>query len=139
MCSSDLAELVKTEEGTFTFKLLGDYTRATLGDGSNVPRIPPWRIGGGVDLETSRIDAGMTLIYAGRQDRFGAFDTPTPGYYALNAQIAWRPFRAHPGVEFAIIGQNLTDDIQRDAASLNKDVVVMPGRNVRFVVKLANF
>lgn len=133
------AELVKTEEGSFTFKLLGDYTRATLGDGSNVPRIPPWRLGGGVDLETRRIDAGMTLIYAGRQDRFGLFDTPTPGYYSLNAQIAWRPFKAHPGIEFAIVGQNLTDDVQRAATALNKDVVAMPGRNVRFVVKLANF
>ena len=32
--------------------------------------------------------------------------------------------------------QNLTDDLQRNAAALNKDVVAMPGRNVRFVVKL---
>jgi iron complex outermembrane recepter protein len=81
----------------------------------------------------------MTLIYAGRQDKFGAFDTPTPGYYALNAQIAWRPFKDHQGVEFAVVGQNLTNDVQRNASALNKDVVLMPGRNVRFVVKVANF
>jgi iron complex outermembrane receptor protein len=101
-----------------------------------VPRIPPWRLGGGVELETDRLDAGMTLLYAGRQDKVGAFDTSTPGYVSLNAQIAWRPFRAQPGIEFAVIGQNLTDDLQRNAAALNKDVVAMPGRNVRFVVKL---
>lgn len=131
--------VVKTDAGRFDVRLLGDYTRATLGDGNNVPRIPPYRVGGGVDWQGDRLDAGMTLIYAGRQDKFGEFDTPTPGYYSLNAQIAWRPFKAHPGIEFAIVGQNLTDDVQRNAASLNKDVVVMPGRNVRFVVKLANF
>ena len=37
------------------------------------------------------------------------------------------------------MGQNLTDDVQRDAAALNRDAVVMPGRSVRFVVKLATF
>ena len=31
----------------------------------------------------------------------------------------------------------LTDSIQRNAAAFNKDDVVMPGRSVRFVVKLA--
>jgi hypothetical protein len=36
--------LTKTAEGTFTAKVLGDYTRATLDDGSNVPRIPPYRM-----------------------------------------------------------------------------------------------
>ncbi len=128
--------VAKTQAGNFTLKALGDVTRATLHDGSNVPRIPPWRLGGGVELETDRLDAGMTLLYAGRQDKVGAIDTSTPGYVSLNAQIAWRPFRAQPGIEFAVIGQNLTDDLQRNAAALNKDVVAMPGRNVRFVVKL---
>mgnify|MGYP002138599143 CR=1 FL=1 len=91
--------VAKTQAGNFTLKALGDVTRATLHDGSNVPRIPPWRLGGGVELETDRLDAGMTLLYAGRQDKVGAFDTSTPGYVSLNAQIAWRPFRArfrHP-------------------------------------------
>jgi iron complex outermembrane receptor protein len=51
--------------------------------------------------------------------------------------LAWRPFKRHPGVEFSVIGQNLTDDTQRLATALNKDLVVMPGRSVRFVIKVA--
>jgi iron complex outermembrane receptor protein len=50
-----------------------------------------------------------------------------------------RPFRAAPGIEFSVVGQNLTDDVQRDAAALNRDQVVMPGRSVRAVVRLATF
>jgi iron complex outermembrane receptor protein len=42
-------------------------------------------------------------------------------------------------VEFAIIGQNLTNDVQRNASALNKDEVVAMGRNIRFVVKVATF
>ncbi|WP_395337426.1 TonB-dependent receptor [Novosphingobium sp. BL-8H] len=132
-------DIVDDASGTFTFKTMADYVRATLDDGGNVPRIPPYRIGAGFDWTSKRLDAGMMLKYVGQQDRFGAFDTATPSYYDLGAQIAWRPFTDHQGIEFAIVGQNLTNDVQRDAAALNKEDVVMPGRNIRFVVKIATF
>ncbi len=133
-------QLVKTAAGaTLEAKALGDYTRATLNRGGNVPRIPPYRVGGGLSWDSTPVDAGFVLLYVGRQNRFGAFDTPTSSYLQLNAQIAWRPFKAHPGVELAVVGQNLTDDVQRDAAALNKDQVIMPGRNVRFVLRVASF
>lgn len=127
--------LFKVPGGGFTARVLGDYTRATLDDGNNVPRIPPYRIGGGLDYASNALDAGVSLVYAGRQDKPGLFDTATPGYVDLKAQVSWRPFSANPGIELSVVGQNLTDDVQRDASSFNKDVVVMPGRNVRFVLK----
>jgi iron complex outermembrane receptor protein len=132
-------QLIKTDHGAFEVKALADYTRATLDDGNNVPRIPPYRIGGGMAWQGDTLDAGMTLTYVGRQNDYGLFDTPTPGYVSLNEQVAWRPFKQYPGVEFAIVGQNLTNDVQRNASSLNKDDVVMPGRNIRFIVKVATF
>lgn len=123
--------------GTLDLKALGDYTRATLDGGGNVPRIPPYRAGGGLGWRSDPLDAGVMLIHVGRQDKFGAFDTPTPGYNELNAQLALRPFREHRGVEFALVGRNLTNDVQRNAAALNKNEVLLPGRNVRFVLKVA--
>jgi iron complex outermembrane receptor protein len=131
--------LIDSADGKFEASLLGDYTRATFDDGNNVPRIPPYRIGGGLEWTSDAFDAGVTLIHSGRQDKFGAFDTPTNAYDSLSAQVAWRPFGDYPGVEFAIVGQNLTDAVQRNAAALNKDEVIMPGRNVRFMVKVATF
>ncbi|MEJ2411260.1 MAG: TonB-dependent receptor [Novosphingobium sp.] len=131
-------DVVRSDTGTFQFHVLGDYVRATFDNGGgNVPRIPPYRIGGGLNWKGNSLDAGMNLTYFGRQDKFGAYDTPTPSYYNLNARIAWRPFEQNSGIEFAIVGQNLTDDVQRDAAALNRTEVVMPGRNVRFVVRVA--
>jgi iron complex outermembrane receptor protein len=130
-------DLADAAAGKLTAKALGDYTRATFADGGNVPRIPPWRIGGGLAWESDPFDADFTLIYSGRQDRPGAFDTPTPGYVSLDAALAWRPFAGNRNIEFALVGQNLTNDVQRNAAAFNKDEVVMPGRNVRFVIKLA--
>lgn len=132
-------EVLRSGAGTLVAKVTGDVTRATLDDGSNVPRIPPWRAGGGLAWEGDRFDAGVNLVHAGRQNHFGRFDTATPGYDALDVQASWRPFRALPGVELAVVGQNLTNAVQRNAASLNKDLVVSPGRNVRFVLKVATF
>jgi iron complex outermembrane receptor protein len=58
--------------------VLGDYTRATLDDGNNVPRIPPYRVGGGFTWEGRKMDAGMTLIHYGRQDKAGLSIRPRP-------------------------------------------------------------
>ncbi|BDD66161.1 TonB-dependent receptor [Sphingobium sp. TA15] len=131
--------VLKAAGGTLQARLLGDYTRAKLDDGGNVPRIPPYRYGGGLTWTAGQFDAGFLLLHAGRQNRFGAFDTPTPGYNELNAHVAVHPLKAYPGVELAVVGQNLTNDVQRDAAALNKADVVMPGRNIRLVLKVATF
>jgi iron complex outermembrane receptor protein len=130
-------DLVRTPHGVYRFNVLADYTRATLDDGSNVPRIPPYRVGGGLNWNGERMDAGFDLIYAGRQDRFGPFDTATPGYVALDGQLALRPFSSHPNVELALVGQNLTNDTQRLATALNKDEVVMPGRRLLATLRIA--
>lgn len=131
--------LIDSAAGTLEASILADYTRATFEDGKNVPRIPAYRVGGGLEWTSAAFDAGVTLMHVGDQNRFGTFDTRTEGYDSLSAQMAWRPFRAEPGIEFAIVGQNLTNAVQRNAAALNKDWVVMPGRTVRFMVRLATF
>jgi iron complex outermembrane receptor protein len=131
--------LLKTGDSSLEINALGDYTRATLTQGGNVPRIAPYRLGGGFTWKSRMIDANLLYLYVGKQDKFGAFDTPTPHYNDLDAQVAVRPFKAYPNIQFAVVGQNLTNDIQRAATALNKDEVVMPGRNVRFVIRFANF
>lgn len=129
--------VIRTATGGLEARVLGDYTRAKLDDGDNVPRIPPYRIGGGLSWTSERVDAGFLLMHVGRQDKFGVFDIATAGYDALSAQAAVRPFKTHPGLELAVVGQNLTDAVIRNASAFNKDDVVMPGRTVRFMLRAA--
>ena len=131
--------LFQTPTSNLEVRALGDYTRATLDDGSNVPRIPPYRVGGGVHFKNTMFDLGALFIHAGRQDQYGYLDTPTPGYNQVTGEVAFRPLAAYPGVELAVIGQNLTNDVQRNAAALNRDQVVLPGRNIRVVLRVATF
>ncbi|MEQ1497626.1 MAG: TonB-dependent receptor [Novosphingobium sp.] len=132
-------DLIKQPSGLLALRLMGDYTRASLDDGSNVPRIAPWRIGGGLKWTSTRFDAGFDYMWHARQDQFGAFDTPTQGYSALSLHLAWRPFKDHPGIELGLVGQNLTDDVQLLATSFNKDLVMAAGRSIRFTLRVASF
>lgn len=126
-----------TSDGVLQVSAMGDYVRATLSGGGNVPRIPPYRFGGGLSWEGERLDAGFQVLQVGEQTRPGLFDTPTPGYVSVDAQIAWRPVASNPHFELALIGRNLADEVARNAASFNKDRVVSPGRNIRLVARLA--
>ena len=130
-------DLIHTDGHTLTLKAFGDVTRATLGSGANVPRIPPWRIGGGLDWQSEPFDAGVSVTRVAAQDDPGAFDTATPGYTQLDTHLAWRPLKRNRGVELVLSGQNLTNAIERNAAALNKDLVVAPGRSVRLTLKVA--
>ena len=63
-----------------------------------------------------------------------AGDTTTDSYIDLDASVAWRPIALN-GVEISLVGHNLTDDVQRNAVALNRDVVEQPGRDVRLVLR----
>lgn len=129
-------ELVQTAAGDLHVELLGDVVRATLDNGGgNVPRIPPFHVGGGLSWQSERFDARVTVRYAGRQDKLATAETVTDAFTNVDAQFAVRPFASLPGIEFALVGRNLTDSTQRNAVALNKDEVIMPGRDIRVMVR----
>ncbi|HKU64982.1 MAG TPA: TonB-dependent receptor [Rhizomicrobium sp.] len=128
-------DLWHIEGGVLQVTALADYVRATLSGGVNVPRIPPWRAGGGLEWQSEAFDAGFQVIRVGDQNNPGQFDTSTPGYVSVDAQLSWRPFPENSKIEIALIGHNLADEVVRNAASLNKDLVVMPGRNIRLALR----
>ena len=66
--------------------------RATFTDGTNVPRIPPLRLGGGVFCRDGNWLARVNLLHAFAQNDIAAIaETPTPGYNLLKAEVSYRP------------------------------------------------
>lgn len=129
-------ELLQQGAGDLHLELMADLVRARLDGGAgNVPRMPPWRAGAALAWQSARFDARLSLRYSARQDELAAGETPTSSFTNLDAQIAWRPWVSRPGVEFALVGRNLTDSLQRNAVALNKDEVILPGRDVRLVFR----
>jgi iron complex outermembrane receptor protein len=128
--------LLEGSEGRLQGVALADYVRATLDDGGGVPRISPYHVGLGLDWDGPAIGGGFLLKYTGARDgHLATAETPTAGFLSLDAQALWHPFGKSPDIEIALVGRNLTDRLQRNAVSLNKDEVIMPGREVRLLVR----
>jgi iron complex outermembrane receptor protein len=66
-----------------------DIVRATFADGSNVPRIPPQRIGGGVYFRNAEWLRRVSLLHAFAQNDIAIVgETPTAGYNLLKVEIS---------------------------------------------------
>jgi iron complex outermembrane receptor protein len=130
-------DLLPVGSGMFGIDNQFDIVRATFNDGSNVPRIPPIRIGGGVYWRDANWLARVNLLHAFPQNDVAPGETATPGYNNLRAELSytWRKAQPLPSElsEFTlgISGTNLLDDDMRNSASFNKDDVLLPGASVR--------
>jgi iron complex outermembrane receptor protein len=130
--------LMENSAGKFQAQFLADYVRAKFDSGAgNVPRIPPYHLGAGLSWAGASLDGGLFVKYSGRQDKTATAETPTGGYASVDAQVGWRPLPANRDFELVLIGHNLTDTTQRNAIALNKDDVILPGRDVRLVIRAA--
>nr|WP_244424818.1 TonB-dependent receptor [Methylobacterium nodulans] len=114
-----------------------DFVRAQFDDGTNVPRIPPYRVGGGVFLRAEGWFARVNLLHAFAHTEIAPFETPTPGWNDLRAEISYTKsldpaVYGASEVTLGLEGRNLLDDDIRNSASFKKDEILLPGRNVRF-------
>jgi iron complex outermembrane receptor protein len=120
-----------------------DVVRATFTDGSNVPRIPPVRIGGGLYWRDPNWLARVKLLHAFAQnDVAQVAETSTPGYDDLRAELSysWRSLKSPPDrlseATIGITGTNLLNRNIRNSVSYSKDEVLLPGASVRLFATL---
>jgi iron complex outermembrane receptor protein len=102
----------------------------------NVPRIPPYHIGTGLTWQSALWDGRVLVKYFSNHTDVAAAETPTGGFVSLDADFAVRPLPANPGFELALVGRNLTDRAERNSVALNKDVVLLPGRDIHVLFRL---
>jgi iron complex outermembrane receptor protein len=129
--------LLRRDTFTVVGDIQGDYVRATLGDGSPVPRIPPLSLRGGFEYQSDPIDVRAELEWVSEQDRTAAYETATEGWTTANVSIAWKPLRGANNVTIMLIGDNLFNVERRRHASFTKDFVPLAGRNVKLSAKLS--
>lgn len=131
-------DLAPLGSGLFGIENQFDVVRATFSDGSNVPRIPPVRLGGGVFWRDADWLARVRLIHAFAQNNIAAVaETTTPGYDDLRAELSytWKTAKPRPGepsqMTFGISGSNLLNRDIRNSVSYSKNEVLMPGVSAR--------
>ena len=119
-----------------------DIVRATFSDGTNVPRIPPVRVGGGVYWRDDNWLMRVNLLHAFAQNDIAPIaETPTPGYNLLKAEISYKTklnsswIGAHE-MMVGLVGDNLLNENIRNSVSYTKDQVLLPGIGVRAFANL---
>jgi iron complex outermembrane recepter protein len=119
-----------------------DVVRATFTDGTNVPRIPPVRAGGGLYWRDANWLMRVNLLHAFAQNDIAPIaETPTPGYNLLKAEISYKTkldsswFGARE-MMVGLTGNNLLNENMRNAVSYTKDQVLLPGLGVRAFANL---
>ncbi|MBR1226294.1 MULTISPECIES: TonB-dependent receptor domain-containing protein [unclassified Bradyrhizobium] len=127
--------------GTFGVDGQFDVVRATFTDGSNVPRIPPMRLGGGAYWRNDSWFARIGLLHAFAQNDVSQFDTTTGGYDLLKVQVENRQFwKDSPwgAVEVAtgLVGDNLLNANIRNAVQFHKDEILQPGRGFKLFLNV---
>lgn len=125
--------------GDFTIggNVVADYVRATLEDGSAVPRIPPFRVLGGIDISQGAFGGRVEVEHVTKQSRIAAFETETPAFTLVNASLTWHPFGERRETAIILSANNVFDVEARRHASFTKDFVPLSGRDIRVAARLS--
>lgn len=130
-------DLGRFENGHWRLLGFADLVRAEFRDKTNVPRIPPVRFGLGVDWDLANWAANIMWINASSHTRVAEYETPTPGYNLLNAELRYLlPGQSRAEWELYLKGHNLLDEDIRNSTSFLKDQAPQIGRNFVLGVRM---
>ena len=120
--------LIDEAEDNLYFNLTYDQIRATnQTENSNLPRIPPQRIGGRLVYESGPWIIGLGAKHTTEAKHLAPEETPTEGYTVVNADITHRIESGNVAYDLFLYARNLTDEEVRPHTSFTKDGVPMPG------------
>jgi len=116
---------------------VGDYVRATIVSAGPAPRIPPFRLLGGLEAQSNLANGRLEVEWVSGQDRIAAFETPTGSHVMVNASLAFHPFGRGNAGAIVLSANNIFDVDARRHASFLKDFAPLAGRDLRVSARLA--
>lgn len=116
---------------------LADFVTAKLTDTDEyLPRIPAFRLGGGVNFRQGGFVVRSGARYTASQESLGAFETPTESFTMVDASLTYRIFSGGVFHDITLVGNNLTNAEARMHTSYLKDIAPLPGREIRLIYRL---
>jgi iron complex outermembrane receptor protein len=121
---------------TFNADAVADYVRATIEGAGAAPRIPPFRLMGGLEAQSERVQGRIEIERTAGQDRLAPLETPTRGFTFVNASVQFKPLRNNRNTSITLAANNIFDVDARRHASFLKDVAPLAGRDIRLTARL---
>ncbi len=116
---------------------LADMVRARVKSIGPVPRIPPLRVLGGLELQSDAVQARVEAEWTNKQSRVTGFETPTKGFTLVNASLSFKPFGKDNDTSILFSANNIFDVEARRHASFLKDFAPLSGRDFRVTARVA--
>jgi iron complex outermembrane receptor protein len=121
-----------------TVELAADYVRGTQNANSApLPRIPPFRLRGGLRYQYNAFQAGGEVVGVAKQDRVYGAEEPTDGYALLKLFGSYSFARGQSVNTITVRLDNATNELYRNHLSLIKHLVPEMGRNVKLLYSVA--
>ena len=121
-------DLFNDARGHLDLRIWGDWVRAKLVDAGDLPRIPPGRLGAGLEYNRGPWHLDTDAMHVFGQDRTGVLEDATGGYTLIAAGFSRDlEFGRFDGVVY-LRGTNLLDETARRHTSFLKDRAPLPGR-----------
>lgn len=123
---------------TLTADMTGDVVRAKLTQGGgNIPRIPPMRLRGGLELASESLTLRGETEWTADQNRVATIETATPGFTLVNASAEWKPLGRTGGLSIILSANNIFDVDARRHASFTKEFAPLSGRDFRVTARVS--
>lgn len=121
---------------TFNLGFFGDYVRATLENGSDLPRIPPMRVGGSINYVENNWTGNVSLTYSAKQDHPGTNENSSDGYTRVDARMGYTFKKG--GTEYLLFvkGTNLSNEEIRNPTSYLRDIAPEGGRGLHAGIRV---
>jgi len=126
------AEFIYQVSPSFKTSVFADYIRARLvneGENSNLPRIPPMRLGAIINYQADSFDSEVSMSHYFEQEDIAELETTTDSYTIVDAHVNYYVGGVGNDLVLYLKGQNLTNEHARVHSSFLKDVAPLPGRN----------
>lgn len=127
---------LKWEDGGLSIDAGADYTHAKLTGTGPVPRIPPLRLQGGIELEQGTVKLRSEIEWNAAQNRVAALEYPVEGFTMVNLSLDWHPLGEAGPLTLLLAANNLFNAEGRRAVSFTRDFVPLAGRDLRVTAKL---
>ncbi|MBA3676533.1 MAG: TonB-dependent receptor [Sphingosinicella sp.] len=129
--------IAKVGDYAINLDAVADYTRATIHSEGPAPRIPPFRMLGGLEAQSDRVQGRLEAEWVDGQDRLASFETPTDSFTLVNASIAYQPFKDNKHSSLSLSVNNIFDVDARRHASVLKDFAPLAGRDIRLTARFS--
>lgn len=130
------AELFHVGDALVQATAVADFVRAELVSDGPVPRIPPLRLLGGLELGGDAFDTRVEVEHVVEARHLAVNETATPGYTLVNTSVNWRPWVGR-AIRLSFAVNNIFDVNARRHSSFLKDVAPLPGRDARLTAQFS--